>query len=562
MANTARRKKILYSADQTPPKGVLILSSLQQMLVLISIGMAVPVSVARIAGLDLLHSSSFLAASLLCMGVASIVQTFPGKFLGSGYQSFSACDSAAISACVLAAELGGIPLVLGMTVYSCILRFVLGSFAFRLRKLFPAEVTGTMIFILGINLIPTSFKYFIGTGGFDPMHLVVAGATLLFMLACSLFIKPLKPYSALAGVAFGYLLSIATGVFDISSFSVIRERSVVALPIYAELSYSFDVRMLVPFFIISIAGIVDNIGDFTAVQAANDPNMKKTDWRSIERGIRGGSLASGIIALLGGAAQSTSTANIGIAGASGITSRKVAYVAGGMLIVVSFFPGVMSVLSMIPEPVLGAVLMYSMCYIMSGGFSTLMSLELSDRRIFTVFLSIAASVSTLIPGLYDFLPKSVSDVLISPMIMGVIVLMVTTLFCRIGTHKKFEILTEIDATGVKALNEQIDNVCCKWNTQLAMTRQIKAALNAVCEGVFEQDGNAKLRCVIRYDTLQVKMHIETDEIGEVDAENITVLPSEPTSLSIALAMLPKLFDNVNVKWKDGALIADMSEDIR
>ncbi len=557
--NITKRKKILYSAEQAPPTGVLILSSLQQMLLLISIGMALPVSVARVAGLDLLHSSTFLAASLLCMGVASIVQTLPGKFLGSGYQTFSACDSAAISACVLAAELGGIPLVLGMTIYSCILRFVLGSFAFRLRKLFPAEVTGTMIFILGINLIPTSFKYFVGTGTFNPMHLVVAGATLLFMLACSLFIKPLKPYSALAGVVFGYILSIITGIFDISTLADIGKRSVVALPIYADLSYSFDVKMLVPFFIISVAGIVDNIGDFTAVQSANDPNAKKIDWRSIERGIRGGSLASAFMTLLGGSAQSTSTANIGIAGASGITSRKVAYVAGGMLIAVSFFPGVMGVLSMIPEPVLGAVLMYSMCYIMSGGFSTLMSLELTDRRIFTIFLSIAAAVSTLIPGLYDFLPKSVSDVLVSPMIMGVLVLMITTLFCRLGTHKKFEMLTEIDAYGVQALNEQIDNVCCKWNTQLAMTRQIKMALNAVCEGVFEQNKNTKLRCVIRYDNLQVKVHIETDEIG---MEEIIESAAEPTSMSIALAMLPKLFDNVNVKWKSGALIADMSEDIR
>lgn len=232
-----KKKKILYSAAQTPPKGPLFFSSLQHMLLIVSLGMALPISVGRTVGLDLTLSSSLLSAALFSMGITGILQTLPSKYIGSGFQSLSVSDSAALAACIMAAQIGGIPLVLGMTIFSGVLKGILGSFTFRMRKLFPPEVTGTMIFILGVSTLPTGLKYILGTTlpEFDPKHLLVAILTLLFMLSCTLFIKVLKPYTALAGILFGFATSIITGIFDPSSFLQLKEQPAIALPIYKEL---------------------------------------------------------------------------------------------------------------------------------------------------------------------------------------------------------------------------------------------------------------------------------------------------------------------------------------
>ena len=133
----------------------------------------------------------------------------------------------------------------------------------------------------------------------------------------------------------------------------------------------WPLRVLIPFIVVTVAGVVDNIGDCSACQSANDPHFKKPDWRSIENGIRGNALGSVLSALIGGPIQSTATTNIGIASAGGITSRKVAYLASIMLMIALLFPGLTNVLSMIPTPVLGAVLVFSCSYIMCGGFSAL-----------------------------------------------------------------------------------------------------------------------------------------------------------------------------------------------
>lgn len=551
----------LYSAEQTPPPAPLLFSSLQHMLLVLSLGMAMPISIARAAGLDLSLSSSLLAAALFSMGFTSILQTIPGRFLGSGYQSLSVGDSAALSACIMAAELGGVPLLLGMTVFSGILRFGLGSFTFRLRKLFPPEVTGTMVFILGLNLVPTGFKYFLGSslGSADrTLHLLVAVLTLLFMLACALFIKPMKPYTALAGVAFGFVLSAVVGVFDPGSLGEIGAQGFVALPIYRELAFAFDPRMIIPFLIVTVAAVVDNIGDYSACQNMNDPGREKPDWRSIENGIRGGALGTVLSGLVGGCIQSTATTNIGIAGASGVTSRKVAYLAGGLLMAVSFFPGLTGLLSLIPEPVLGAVLMYSMCYIMAGGFSTLSSRAMDDRRILSIFLSIGFSASTLVPGLYDFLPESVAKILVSPMVMGVCVLLITTLLTRLGTKRRFTFVTGVDSASIPQLNAEIETICRQWCVERKVLQKLQIGLDGLCEGLEEHSPGTQLHFTLHYDQLQVKLQIRTENAQLTEAD---LKAEELTSLSLALTMLRNMFDNVRTAFADGAMSLYVDADV-
>ena len=561
MIQRTEKKKVLYSASQTPPPAPLILSSLQHMLLILSLGMAMPISIARAAGLDLSLSASLLAAALFAMGFTSILQTIPGRFIGSGYQSLSVGDSAALSACIMAAELGGVPLLLGMTIFSGVLRFLLGSFTFRLRKLFPPEVTGTMVFILGLNLVPTGFKYFLGSslGSADrSLHLLVAGLTLLFMLACALFIKPLKPYTALAGVAFGFALSAAVGLFDPSSLREIGTQGIVALPFYRELSFAFDLRMVLPFLIVTVAAVVDNIGDYSACQNMNDPDREKPDWRSIEGGIRGGALGTVLSGLMGGCIQSTATTNIGIAGASGITSRKVAYLTGGLLMVVSFVPGLTGLLSMIPEPVLGAVLMYSMCYIMAGGFSTLSSRVMDDRRILSIFLSIGFSASTLVPGLYSFLPEGVQQVLVSPMVMGVCVLLITTLLMRFGTRRRFSFVTGVDTQSIPLLNKQIEEICRQWCVEQKVLQKLQIGLDGLCEGLEEHSPGAQLAFTLMYDQMQVRLEIRTEhaQMTEADFEETAL-----TSLSLSLTMLRNMFDNVRLHLADGAMTLHVDADV-
>ena len=555
-----KKKTLLYSSSQTPPRGPLFFSSLQHMLLAVSLGMALPVSVGRTAGLDLDLSTSLLSAALFSMGITGILQTLPGKYIGSGFQSLSVSDAAALAACIMAAQIGGIPLVLGMTIFSGILKGVLGSFIFRMRKMFPPEVTGTMIFILGISTLPTGLKYFLGTSlpQFDPKHLLVATLTLLFMLSCSLFIKVLKPYTALAGIIFGFVASAIAGIFDPASFLQLGDQPLVALPIYKEISYSFNLNAAIPFIIVTIVAIVDNIGDYSSAQSADNPNYEKPDWKSIEGGIRASAAGTFLAGIMGGPMQSTATTNIGVASASGITSRKVAYLASGMLMVAAFFPTISGALALIPTPVLGAVLMYSICYIMAGGFAALSTRSLDDKRIFVIFLSISFAISTLIPNLYSFLPESVSAVICSPMVMGVGILLITTLLGKIGTKKVEEFTTGTDPDDIKDTDKKIAKICEEWCTERDLVQKLQISLNAIMEAFHEHNPQTQLKFKIWYDQLQIKLDVKSDKV-EITQEDWS--EENLTTISVSLMMLRNMFDNVKITQVEKSVLIHVDADI-
>lgn len=120
----SRAKDVIYAVDDMPPVRLAVVSAIQHALILISLGIALPVTVSRAIGLDVATSTTFLCATLLCLGITSVLQSAKTRALGSGYQSYAASDSAAISTCVVAAQAGGLPLVFGMTIFSGALHFV------------------------------------------------------------------------------------------------------------------------------------------------------------------------------------------------------------------------------------------------------------------------------------------------------------------------------------------------------------------------------------------------------------------------------------------------------
>ena len=113
-----KNQKTFYGPAERPPLMLTIFSSIQHMLLVLSLGLALPVTVARAANLTPTESGVLLSISLLSIGITGILQTLPSRFFGNGRMDLSGSDSAALSACAFAAQLGGMPLVFGMTLIS------------------------------------------------------------------------------------------------------------------------------------------------------------------------------------------------------------------------------------------------------------------------------------------------------------------------------------------------------------------------------------------------------------------------------------------------------------
>jgi xanthine permease XanP len=117
----ARRKPpdLIYGVDDEVPLSTCILLGLQhtfQVTTAITFALMVIQVIHGFSGTDE-EAAFFVSMSLLAGGIATILQALNRHGIGSGYFAPAVCEPAYITSSLLAAKMGGLPLVFGMTCY-------------------------------------------------------------------------------------------------------------------------------------------------------------------------------------------------------------------------------------------------------------------------------------------------------------------------------------------------------------------------------------------------------------------------------------------------------------
>ena len=126
---------------------------------------------------------------------------------------------------------------------------------------------------------------------------------------------------------------------------------------------------------------------------------------SIGRGLLADALCVTISGAIGGMASDTSASNVALGSASGATSRSIGYVAGGLFIVLGFFPKIGAILSVMPMPVMGAILVFVTSFMVLSGIQIVLSSKIDTRKIFVLGLPLVFGLSLdITPALYAGIP--------------------------------------------------------------------------------------------------------------------------------------------------------------
>jgi len=342
----------------------------------------------------------------------------------------------------MAISSGGLPVLFGMTAFVGVAESIFSRFMHKLRVLFPTEVTGTIVTMVGITIIPLSIKSFVGLSETDTVitspEVIVGVATLFLMMGLNVFSKgKLRLYSCLIGMVSGYVLAYIFGLFTEADFHKIMHSRVIDVPYLKNLSWAFDARLLIPFIIAALCSALKTVGDLTTCQKINDVNWKRPEMKSISRGILADGLGGIIPGIFGGFGQSTSSTNVGLSIATGATSRTIAFSAGGILIFLGFFPKLANIFIIMPKPVMGAMLIYAISFMIISGFQIIMSRMLDSRKIFVVGIALIFGLSAdMIPMAYANIHSWLKPIFHSSLSLGAVTAAVLNLLMRIGIKKK------------------------------------------------------------------------------------------------------------------------------
>jgi NCS2 family nucleobase:cation symporter-2 len=520
----------VYNVSDNVPLSVLVLSILQHFFVLAAY-MTYPVIITKAidGGEDL--SAFLISATLFSSGIATLLQTI--RCIGCGYILPMIPNSSYLPASMLAVTTGGLPLLYGMMIVSGFLEMIFSRLTRYFRFLFPGEVVGVVMFMLGLAIIPYSFPLFFGSGWsvpLDPVATVVGIITLGSMIILGIQQKKIfRFYAVLIGIIIGFASSIFFGVLTFADVMSVSSLSLFSIPNpIGIVSYSFDIGFLLPFAIGMLCVMLKSTGNITLL----DEYTGETGHNSLRGGLLSEGFCVALCSFFGGIGIGSSASNTALIPVTGVASRSIGFGLGLFLIICSFCPVISWFFRIMPEPIVGAVLIYAIAFIMLGGLQSISSRVLDNRRTFVVILPIMIGVSSaMCPNLYISLPGSTQLFFASPLTSGAIFAVILGILFKIGIPTNNNIIfgkhPEID---VFSLLFDCGRLWTMDKTQMfQIIHHIQALVRVIPEGVHPE----KLTM-----TLKKSAGIITAELivpGLIDENTMKVAGHYPTIVSVSVA---------------------------
>jgi NCS2 family nucleobase:cation symporter-2 len=552
---------LIYGVDDKPPLIATVLLGIQHVFVMTAGWVIVVVIVTTIGGTQE-EVANVLRMSMIASGIATILQSLPNSPLGSGYFCPISSGPAYVSASILAGKIGGLRSIFFMTVLSGLFEVLLARVVPRLRPLFPPEVTGLVVTMVGIELVTLGCPRFLGFqtagAGSQGTATTVAILTLAAMIGPTVWGKGiLKLYPVLIGLVIGYLLAYFLGLFETERLQKMLAAPMISLPRKAQTGWFFDLALLPAFLIASLASTLKSVGDLTLCQRINDADWKRTDMQSVSGGIFAGAIGTGLSGLLGGIGQSTFSSNVGLSLATGATSRSIAISCGTLMVLLAFLPKLAAFFAVMPDPVMGAILIYVACYMILAGIQVITSRMLDARRIFVVGIALIFGLSVdMVPGLYGNVPDLIQPLFSSSLAISTVLVVFLNLLFRIGVtkHQMLELTPGVDSS--QKIFEFMETQGGIWGARHEVILRATAALNEFVESAAGLGlVNGKARAEVSFDEFNLDVDIRYDgQLMEFPSRRPTedaLLADEKAFIGLSGFLIRQYADRVKAEMANG-----------
>lgn len=475
-----RPRNLQFGNNETPPPlSVAVLAAQHAAVVLINL--VYLVIIAKALDLSLEDEFAFLSTTLLVCGVATILQARYGSGLLIVFHSNPIFIPLTIAA-GLAEGPAGIAMFL---ITSGIVQFLFGARVSRLRMLFPPEVCGVVVLMLGVSILPNALRGVLSSpvnmtmSELDVAGLIVAVCTVAIAAAGSVWLKGMARFFSLffgctAGIIVASILDIGHFSAPISGPAV----SAIAVPSINLPSLGWEPGLLYLAIIAAMVNIVDELGVLIGSERLDDADWQRPDFRKLSRGLQSSGLFTAISGVLGGAGIGMSSANLSLAYATGVTSRIVATVAGALVVAAAFLPVMLHYVLSLADAVVAGLLFYAACHFIVSGAALALSRVPSPRRSLVIGMPVGAGILLQAnPALASKVTGSSLEHLLAPMTFATLLAIGLNLLMRIGIRERATFVLEGE-TKMSDLCSELAELSARWAVPRAALEDLTTQLEA------------------------------------------------------------------------------------
>ncbi|MGG7057268.1 nucleobase:cation symporter-2 family protein [Clostridium tertium] len=422
--------KLNYKVNDNPSMAEKILFGMQHIFAAFGGIIVVPLVISSALGFDAKTGTALISASILAAGIATIIQSKGVGPVGSKVACIMGTDFTFVAPSITVGSVLGLPGIIGATILGSIFEVVLSYFIRPLIKLFPPIVTGTVVCLIGLTLIPTSIDWAAGGSGaadygslknISIAMLVLIGTLLLNRYGKGIF----SSAAVLIGMVVGYIVCIPLELVD---FTAVKEASWFSIPKILEYGVTFDLKAFITFIPAYFVAAIQTVGCLKAIGEVSDVEM--TDKR-----IGAGVLSDGIGSMIGGFVgtlpNTTFSQNVGLIPLTKVASRYVAVMAGIILVILGFLPKIAAIINGIPQPVLGGVGIVMFGTVAAAGIKTLSKIKITERNLLIIATSIGLGLGvTFRPEFISQLPEGLKMIFASGISTGTIVALLLNIILK------------------------------------------------------------------------------------------------------------------------------------
>ncbi|AJA19068.1 TPA: xanthine permease PbuX [Bacillus thuringiensis] len=393
---------------------------MQHMLAMYAGAIIVPLIVGGGLGLNQKELTYLVSIDLLMCGVATILQALSNRFFGIGLPVVLGCTFTAVGPMIAIGKQYGVSSIYGAIIAAGLFVVIFAKLFGKLVKLFPPVVTGSVVTVIGVTLVPAAINDMaggVGSKDFGSLeNLALAFGVLLFIIIMYRFFDGfIRSISILLGLLFGTIVAVFMGKVSLQAVGEADWFHGIQ-PFYFG-TPTFELTPIITMILVACVGIVEATGVYFAL---SDICNKKIGEKELTKGYRAEGLAMVLGGIFNAFPYTTYSQNVGLVQLTGVRNRVIIYTCGGMLIVLGFIPKIAAITTIIPKSVLGGAMLAMFGMVMAYGIKMLSSVDFGKQE---NLLIVACSVGiglgvTVVPTLFSQLPESIRILTDNGIVLG------------------------------------------------------------------------------------------------------------------------------------------------
>lgn len=270
----------------------------------------------------------------------------------------------------------------------------------KITKWLPPHVTGAMIIIIGLTLVPSAITNM-------QVNMPIAIVSLATSLLVLKFAKGLtKQLGIMIGLIVGYVISICFGLVD---FSLLKEVDMILLPSLVLPKFSFEaIMILAP---IAIVTMLEHIGDIITLGTVTNKEYIKEP--GLHRTLMGDGLATALAGLFGSVGNTTYGESTSVLALTKQSNPKITRNAAILALILSLVGVFSATLQTIPIFTIGGISLQLYCMIAWIGVK-----NIKDNKSYTSIYKLAVIIVMLLIGLGNLVGLNFSIALGSVTLSG------------------------------------------------------------------------------------------------------------------------------------------------